>query len=107
MFYCRPLPKDPSHPWYTAVPVGKNTLANMIRDMCKEAGIHGKKSNHGLRMSGATNLYAAGVPEKIIQARTGHSSLESLRKYERISMDQEEAVSKILTGETDDFENAL
>ena len=43
----------------------------MVPDMCKEAGIDGRKTNHSLRVSGATNLYAAGAPEKIIQARTG------------------------------------
>ena len=109
IFYCRALqdvPKDASGSWFAAVPIGKNTLTTMVSDMCKEAGVLGKKTNHSLRVSGATNLYAAGVPEKIIQSRTGHTSLEALRKYERISTEQEETVSKILTGEIDTFDNA-
>ncbi len=109
LFYCRPLenvPKDPSAPWFADVPIGKNILRNMVRDLCEEAGIEGKKTNHSLRVSGAINLYAAGVPEKVIQSRTGHSSLEALRKYERISIEQEEAVSKILIGESVSFECA-
>ena len=73
-FYCRPLTnvtKD-SVPW---------GIQNMVRDMCLDAGIEGRKTNHSLRVSGTTSLFAEGVPERIIQSRTGHSSLEALRKY--------------------------
>ena len=86
----------------------------MVKDIFAEAGIEGKKSNHSLRVAGATSLFSAGVPERIIQSRTGHSSVEArvynillveaLRKYERISENQEIAVSKILTCEKDSFE---
>ena len=64
----------------------------------------GKKTNHSLRVAGATSLFAAGVPERVIQGRTGHVSIEALRKYERVTENQELAVSKILTGEKDVFE---
>ena len=39
-------------------------------------GILGNKTNHSLRAYSATKLYNAGVPEKVIQDRTGHRSLE-------------------------------
>ena len=107
LFYCRPcptVPKKPEDPWYISVLVGKNTLSSMVKDMFAEAGIEGKKSNHSLRVAGATSLFAAGVPEWIIQGRTGHSSIEALRKYERVTKNQEVAVSKILTCEKDSFE---
>lgn len=42
-------------------------------------------------------MFASNVPEKLIQARTGHRSLESLRLYERPSDEQHQAVSDILT----------
>uniref|UniRef100_A0A1X7TT57 DUF3504 domain-containing protein n=1 Tax=Amphimedon queenslandica TaxID=400682 RepID=A0A1X7TT57_AMPQE len=90
-------------PWYYPVPVGKNTLGNMVKDMATEAGLSGKKTNHSLRVAGATSLYRAGVPERIIQERTGHRSLQSLRQYERTSVDQEMAVSRILSGEADRY----
>ena len=41
-FYVRPLqsvPKIASKPWFTAVPVGRNTLTSMFREMCAEAGL--------------------------------------------------------------------
>ena len=41
--------------------------------MCEEAGIHGKK-NHSLRATGASAMFRATVPEKIIREVTGHQS---------------------------------
>ena len=57
----------------------------MVKDICADAGVKGNKSNHSLRATGATELYQAGVPEKVIQERTGHLSLTGLRQYERTS----------------------
>ena len=51
-------------------------------------------------MTGATQLFDAGVPQRIIQERTGHKSLISLHSYERISHHQNQAVSNILTSGT-------
>ena len=69
--------------------------------MCKQAGIKGNKTNHSLRATGTTELYESGVPEKLIQERTGHRSLEALRVilYERTSIlkQQNKAVSSIAT----------
>ena len=89
-------------PWYVAVPIGKNVLAKMVSTMCDEAGISGKKTNHSLRVSGATSLFDAGVPER---QRTGHRSIEGLRIYERITDEQEMAVSKLLTGESKRYDD--
>ena len=50
-------------------------------------------TNHSLR---GTTL-SANVPENMIQQRTGHLSLKGLQTYERNSVEQEEAVSKMLT----------
>ena len=47
----------------------------MVCEMCKAAGIEGNKSNHSLRVAGTSSLFAAGVPEKLIQSRTGHASV--------------------------------
>ena len=56
-------------------------------------------------MSGTSQLFEAGVPEKLIQQRTGHRSLEALRMYERVTEQQELAVSKILSGEKSSYED--
>ena len=97
IFYVRPLDKMQGRVWYSSVPIGRNKLSSMVQQMCKDAGIQGHKTNHSLRATGATELYTAGVPEKIIQERTGHRSLECLRMYEQTSDSQHTAVSKILS----------
>ena len=84
-FYLTPLPKkpmDPLKPWYTKTPIGRNRLNVMLKEMCQEAGICGNFSNHSLRAYGASSMFQAGVPEKLIQQRTGHRTLEALRQYE-------------------------
>lgn len=63
--------------------------------MCKEAGIMEKKTNHSLRATGASALFHANVPEKLIREVTGHKS-NSLHLYERPTEDQRKAVSKVL-----------
>ena len=82
--------------WFTSVPIGKNMLSKMLKTMCFEAGVEGNKSNHSLRAYAATELFQAGIPEKVIQDRTGHRSLDGLRKYERISEKQKEEACKAL-----------
>jgi len=96
-FYLHPLLKPNLHHecavWFSSVPIGRNKLATVTKKICKCAGIRGSKTNHSLR---ATGLYLAGVPEKIIQQRTGHHSVEALRRYENTSEQQHQAVANIL-----------
>ena len=99
LFYMRPFEKvkPDQSVWYYSIPVGRNRLSRMVPEMCQLANISGHKTNHSLRATGATALYEAEVPEKIIQERTGHRSLEGLRVYERTSEKQHQAVSNILS----------
>ena len=72
LFYCRPLQKimkSSTEPWYSATLIGRNMLQTMVRQICEEAGIHGQKTNHSLRVC-------------------GHSSLDALQRYERVTEDQ-------------------
>ena len=55
------VPKEANEAWYVVVPVGKNVLAKMVPEMCQEVGITGKKTNHSLRVSGATTLFDSEV----------------------------------------------
>ena len=100
VFYMHPLENvtsEPFAPWFSAIPVGKHTLNDKVKKMCKAAGIEGNKTNHSLRATGATQMYHSGVPEKIIQERTGHRSLEGLRSYERSNEQQHQAASAVLS----------
>ncbi len=110
-FYLQPvtkLPVDARKPWFSIVPVGRNTLAKMVREMCTDGEISGHKTNHSLRATGASELFHAGVPEKVIQQRTGHLSLQGLRQYERVTENQQQAVANVLAScESTTFERAV
>ena len=67
----------------------------MVKDMCVEAGMP-QRSNHSLRATGATSLFQSNVPEHIIQKTTGHRSTCALRMYERVSTEQQQAVSRVM-----------
>ena len=66
----------------------------MGKNMCKEVGILGSKTNH----YSATALFNARVPEKVIQDRTGHRSIEGLRKYKKMFERQKEYACRALSG---------
>ena len=55
-FYLRPMAKPKDSVWYSTVPVGINKLSNMVKVMCKEAGLEGFRSNHSLRACAAINM---------------------------------------------------
>ena len=81
--------------------MGEHKLAGMVKEMFCKIGVTGK-TNHSLRATGASTLFEANVPEKLIQERTGHRSLKALRLYERTTDKQHEDVSKILARRTDE-----
>ena len=91
------VPTKSTDPWYNCQPVGKHKLQAMVASMCEEAGICERKTNHSLRVTGATTMYNSGVPEREIQERTGHRSLEALRTYEHTGEQQHQAVSNMLS----------
>ena len=82
--------------WYTKQPLRRNTLQKMTKTIFEKAVISRPVTNHSLRASGTTHLFSSGVPEKIIKERTGHTSLDALRCYERTTEGQIQAVSTIL-----------
>ena len=65
--------------------------------MCAEAGITKHKTNHSLRATGTTAMFAANVPERIIRDITGHRS-NALQLYERPTRGQQRLVSDLLLG---------
>ena len=69
-FYYRPDRKELG---FHKCPVGVNTLATILPNMCKAAGLK-VKTSHSLRVTCATALFQHGVEEKLIRQRTGHRS---------------------------------
>ena len=83
-FYLCPLDKIPVKPWFINMPVGINTLNNVVSKVCKSLDVTlPNYTNHSLRATAASRMFEKGVPEKIIAERTGHRSLSGLRAYEK------------------------
>lgn len=98
-FYLRPMQQVSGYdgaPWFYRQNIGQHKVQTMVKSMFKAAEIDGKHTNHSLRATGASALFNAGVPEAVIQKRTGHKSTDALRLYERVSEDQQVAVANIL-----------
>ena len=51
--------------------------------MSEEAGTSVHYTNHSLRATSTTRLFACNIPEKIIQEKSGHRSLAGLRAYQK------------------------
>ena len=87
MFYLTPKKdvKLESNTWYTKIPFGKNTLRNVLANLCKEDEIGGYKTNHSLRATACSLGLTMGMPDKLIMERTGHKCLSSLHTYQRVS----------------------
>ena len=84
------------------MPIGKKKLAGKYSERYVFGSRIGREKDQSfVHVAGATCLYEARVPEKVIQQRTGHRCLQSLRHYEKISSNLEVAVSKIFSGEVD------
>ena len=101
-FYFSPLPFTPTgnRPWFFDDPLSLTKLKGLLKKMCNDAHMEGNFTNHSLRATGATLLFDAGVPEMIVQKRTGHKSLDALRTYVRITPRQELEVAQILSNPT-------
>lgn len=84
--------------WYCNVPIGANTLDNMLKAMCKRAGIEPHLTNHCLRATSVTILSDSNCETRHIKAVTGHKSDQSIESYnDRPSIDQQRAMSCILS----------
>ena len=95
-FYLKPLQNyEQKKFWYCSVPLGHNTLKNVVQSMMKEAGVDGFFTNHSLRATAATRLFQENVDDKLIRGVTGHRS-ESLQSYKRVSDKQLAKVSNIV-----------
>ena len=60
--------------WYCSVPLGHNTVENMLRGMTTRAGIQPYLTNHSIRATTVTILSAANYECRHLKAITGHRS---------------------------------
>ena len=99
-FYMRPLdsvPANNSKPWYTKQRVGINKLKEVLPALSMEAGCQVRYTNHSLRATAATRMFSGGVPEKLIADKTGHRTLQALRRYEKTDPVMEKYVDAVIS----------
>ncbi len=92
------LPKFSLKPcqWYADKPVGINLLKKCVKNIAEKGGLTGYFTNHSLRSSCATRMYAAGVDEQLIMETTGHRS-ECVRSYKKTSAELLQAAQEKLS----------
>ncbi len=103
-FYLQPIvsPKFGEY-WYQPKPLAVNRLKGLVSWLFSKAEIDGSFTNHSLR---ATGVSTTGVPEALIQKRSGHRSTEALRFYETCGVDTKhsQAISNIFAGKASNFQ---
>ena len=91
-FHLRPRKTPTPSVWFCDQPYGINKVKNTVKEVCRQAGIIGKFTNHSLRATCATRMYNSNVPEQIIKETTGHRS-ECVRTYKRTNEAMKQATS--------------
>ena len=84
--------------WYKKEQIGKNTIANMMQNISKKAGLSQSYTCHSVRASTITTLYRSGVDPQSIARITKHKNPNSLAHYiEDMSCGQKRDCSAILS----------
>ena len=72
--------------------ITRQNIDNFLRKACKNLGIEGA-STHSFRRSTLTAASDKGVPLRVIQSISGHSSLEMLQRYLDVGDEQKRAAA--------------
>lgn len=84
--------------WFEQRPLGVNALANMMKTICKAAGLSRIYTNHSIRATAITLWSNAGVPNRHIMSISGHQNEQSLAHYNsRPSISQLQNCSDVLS----------
>ena len=60
-----------SEVWFMNGSLGKNTLGNLLKNGCQNAGVSGKKTNHSVRKTGTKRALDAGCPPAYVAPTYG------------------------------------
>ena len=89
--------KSDSVIWYSRQNMGKNKIGRLMSDMCKIAGIQGRKVNHSARRTTINTLLHDGVPATTVMQITAHKNVHSVNEYGSASEEQQKDMSKKLS----------
>ena len=75
---------DVNHKWFDKIPVGRDPLNDVMKNLSMNAGLSKIYTNHSIRTTVVTNLDRAGYEAGHIMAPTGHKSETSIKNYSRM-----------------------
>ncbi|XP_031556404.1 uncharacterized protein KIAA1958-like [Actinia tenebrosa] len=96
-FYLAAIQKPSSEIWYKRQPLGKHSMAQFMKEMCKAAGIEGRFTNHSARRTMISTLRKENVEPLNIIALAGQRNLKSLDSYSEASTEQQHVMSSKLS----------
>lgn len=75
--------------WFKKSPIGKNSFSEILKTMCREAGIrgdglHDHLTNHSLRSSMINRLIETGHADSATVLRSNHASIDTLTRYHNL-----------------------
>jgi hypothetical protein len=82
--------------WYAKQKLGHNTMANMMRNICKYVKLEKCYTNHSLRATSCTLLGELGYTDLEVQAVSQHKSISALGIYKRTKLDKKSSMSGAL-----------
>ena len=87
--------------WYSKAALGRNTLASMMPDISRVAGLSQRYTNHCIRATSIQTLDRAGFEARHITRITGHKSESSIKSYsKRLSENTKRLMSNTLSKPT-------
>ena len=78
--------------------ITRQNIDHALRQACEKLGIEGC-STHSFRRSALSAASDKGVPLRVIQSISGHSSLEMLQRYLDVKDEQKRAAALLTKGE--------
>ncbi|XP_021371134.1 uncharacterized protein LOC110461792 [Mizuhopecten yessoensis] len=91
------LSKNENALWFVKQNMGKNKLGSIMKVMCEQCGITGRKVNPSARKTTVTTLVHNGVPPTEVMQITGHRNINSINHYSSASLEQQKRMSNILS----------
>ena len=77
-FYLTPIESPRTQEWYKAIPLGVNTISNVVKNLLQKAGIKGHFTNHSLKRTSRSVLCNSGFGRDVVMKKTGHTSNSEL-----------------------------
>ena len=99
------IDKPQTSVWYKKMPVGKNTINNIMKTMKENSPLKDvcpdkKLTNHSARKTVVKRLKSSGIPKCEIKNITGHSSEQGLDDYDSGDENEQRNMSNIIDSTT-------